>query len=771
MLWITDMKILIRLICVFIICFSTLPTGGNAQELTRHEAIAAYIYNFAKNVQWQNEDAIKEFNILIFGEDKNIAQQLLDLSIAKTLRDKPIRVSSSKSLKSCDSAQLIFVTKGAEQNFIDIFDRIEGKNILLVSDCYPDKRLIMINFIESENGTLRFEINKANIINQHLLVMQDIILLGGTEIDVAALYREGQQSLRKLQKRTDDLEGTMKRLESAIAVRTKEIQAQKDSLDSQALKIQKQQKILDAQSQEFKEREKELKAQIQKAHEQQLLYEAKSRELEKQKDDLKKGNEILWAQRDKISRQQTEILSQSKILKKQGTTIHRQKSILYLLLIIIVLIAVLVVTVYRGYKNKQKLNRELELKVAERTGELRSSNEQLSIELAERKRAEKALKDSEAHYRLLFERNPVPMLMYESGSLIILAVNDAFTAHYGYSKAEALALHLTDLYPESEKKAIADLTTTLRGQAYAGEWHHLKKDGTVITIEAHSDGFSFEGRASRIAVITDITKRKRAEAELEDYRRHLEDMVRERTAELAVARDRAEAADRLKSAFLATMSHELRTPLNSIIGFTGIILQGLAGPLNTEQRKQLEMVQNSARHLLALINDVLDISKIEAGQLEVHSEQFDLRASIMKVAGIVKPLAEKKGLDLRLEVAENIGMFMSDPRRVEQVLLNLLNNAIKFTAHGVVTLHAEIVPGSIRISVADTGIGIKPEDLNMLFQPFRQIDSGLTRQHEGTGLGLAICRRLVELLGGEIRAASDWGKGSVFTLILPMKGA
>ncbi len=252
--------------------------------------------------------------------------------------------------------------------------------------------------------------------------------------------------------------------------------------------------------------------------------------------------------------------------------------------------------------------------------------------------------------------------------------------------------------------------------------------------------------------------------------------------ELAQAKTQAEAADRLKSAFLATMSHELRTPLNSIIGFTGIMLQGLAGPLNPEQTKQLGMVQGSARHLLALINDVLDISKIEAGQLEVRAEPFDVRASLEKVAGLVKPLAEKKRLALRVNLSPTIGQAVSDRVRVEQVLLNLLNNAIKFTERGEVGLVAEAVPDfksrthrvpqpAIRMRVVDTGIGIKPEDLTKLFQPFRQIDTGLTRQHEGTGLGLAICRRLAEMLGGEISVKSTWGEGSTFTFVVPVTRA
>ncbi len=245
---------------------------------------------------------------------------------------------------------------------------------------------------------------------------------------------------------------------------------------------------------------------------------------------------------------------------------------------------------------------------------------------------------------------------------------------------------------------------------------------------------------------------------------------REQAQILKRALMRAEEADRLKSAFLATMSHELRTPLNSIIGFTGILLQQLAGPLNKEQVKQLGMVQNSSRHLLALINDVLDISKIEAGQMGVTLTRFDLRALMAKVSENIRPQAERKGLSLVVRLASEIGAWESDPRRVEQILLNLLNNAVKFTDRGTVTLTAEVVSEELVVRVADTGIGIKSEDLRQLFQPFRQVDTGLTRQHEGTGLGLAICRRLAGLLGGVINAASDWGKGSVFTFTLPKKG-
>ncbi|MBI4879069.1 MAG: CHASE3 domain-containing protein [Planctomycetes bacterium] len=306
------------------------------------------------------------------------------------------------------------------------------------------------------------------------------------------------------------------------------------------------------------------------------------------------------------------------------------------------------------------------------------------------------------------------------------------------------------------------LVKTRTGQPDEHEWTFIRKDGSrvpvLLTVTALRDATG--AIRSFLGIARDITAQKRAEA-----------AMRKSYDQLALAKERAEAADRVKSAFLATMSHELRTPLNSIIGFTGVLLQELAGPLNAEQRKQLQMVRDSARHLLALINDVLDISKIEAGELRVDAAPFDLRASIEKVAGIVKPLAEKKGLRLDVTLPRESVETVGDPRRVEQVLLNLLNNAIKFTERGSVALTVRLSVSHLEIAVSDTGIGIEPHDLATLFRPFRQVDSTLTRAYEGTGLGLAISQRLARLMGGELRAESEWRKGSVFTLALPLTRA
>lgn len=239
---------------------------------------------------------------------------------------------------------------------------------------------------------------------------------------------------------------------------------------------------------------------------------------------------------------------------------------------------------------------------------------------------------------------------------------------------------------------------------------------------------------------------------------------------LKLQTERALSADRLKSAFLATMSHELRTPLNSIIGFSAIIEQGLAGPVTDEQKKQLGMVLTSARHLLALINEILDLSKIEAGQLELEMKPFVLNESIRHVVELLKPQAEKKQLRLSFESEVEV-QVVSDRRRIEQVLMNLAGNAIKFTEEGSVKITLRTTGAtSACIEIVDTGIGIQRADLERLFKPFQQLSSGLARPKDGTGLGLSICKKLLHLLGGNIAVRSEWGAGSTFVVNLPVDG-
>ena len=412
----------------------------------------------------------------------------------------------------------------------------------------------------------------------------------------------------------------------------------------------------------------------------------------------------------------------------------------------------------------------LKSKVNQRTRELEALN--------------RTLQTSEQKYReLVMLANSIILRFSRDGRITFL--NEFGRKFFGYSEAEIVGQRLKDtILPEKDSFG-NDLSNLLENiftdpQKFERSVNeNIRHNGERVWIDwCNRMVQDAHGAVQEVlSVGSDVTDRIHAEEEIrrlnQNLRREaeiLEQRVVLRTAELAAAKERAESADRLKSAFLATMSHELRTPLNSIIGFTGIMLQGLAGPLNDEQQKQMRMVQNSSRHLLALINDVLDISKIEAGQLDLVPAAFELRQSVEKAVKMVAPLAEKKGLDLKLEIDDGAGAITADQRRLEQVLVNLINNAVKFTEQGTVWVSCRADGEGYILAVSDTGIGIRPEEIAGLFQPFHQIDTGLSRKHEGTGLGLSICKKLVDMMGGRIEVQSEWGKGSTFRLWMPRQG-
>jgi signal transduction histidine kinase len=230
-------------------------------------------------------------------------------------------------------------------------------------------------------------------------------------------------------------------------------------------------------------------------------------------------------------------------------------------------------------------------------------------------------------------------------------------------------------------------------------------------------------------------------------------------------------ASRMKSAFIANMSHELRTPLNAIIGFTGALLMKLPGPLTTEQDKQLNTIRTSARHLLSLINDILDVAKIEAGKVTLEVQKVQCQSVVRDVVDTLRPLALQKNLTLELDLADTPIVLETDQRALTQILLNLGNNAIKFTESGSVRVSLAQRQGEgqqmVEFSVADSGAGIREEDQAKLFQAFSQLDSTSTRHAEGAGLGLYLCQNLANLIGGSLFFKSDFGQGSVFTLALP----
>ncbi len=503
------MKPLIQVFKIAIIFSIVQSSNINAQTLERQEAITAYIYNFANNIEWQNEEAINEFQFLILGEDKDVFNEMKILSNTKTLKGKPINIVSKLSLDNFDGVQLIYITKDQENSITELFDEIEGKNILLISDGFQDKRLIMINFIESGKGTLHFEINKANIINQNLRFTDDLVLFGGTEIDVAALYREGQQSLRSLQKHTDNLETDLKRLEHTITSKTQEMQVQKDSFDrqmlaqndslnNQTLKIQDQQKTLSNQSQLLEEKQIDISTQDQKIQEQQNILDDQYLESEKQKEELNKGIELLQDQKDKI-------LSQTKILEEKTGTINKQQNVLYLLIIITILVIVLVLLIYNRYKSKQKLNKVLESKVKERTNELLNAKEKAERNEIEMERAQKLAHIGSWNLDLATNRVNWSKELYKM---------------YGFDPAFPPPL-LNDsqkLFTQESWELLSSsiARTGETGTPYNIELKTIRKDRSNGWMWAHGEAIKDEnGKITRLwGAAQDISERKKIEEEL-----------------------------------------------------------------------------------------------------------------------------------------------------------------------------------------------------------------------------------------------------------------
>ncbi|HWM78450.1 MAG TPA: ATP-binding protein, partial [Methylomirabilota bacterium] len=309
------------------------------------------------------------------------------------------------------------------------------------------------------------------------------------------------------------------------------------------------------------------------------------------------------------------------------------------------------------------------------------------------------------------------------------------------------------------------------------------RTGAPLPVEAISGKIVSEhGEVTAIVTIlhdrTEELERARLYEQLKRASSELEQKVREATAELTRQNEllrrshfEIEQASAAKSQFLANMSHEFRTPLNAILGYTSLLLQGISGELGPQQERNLTRVDSNARHLLAIINDILDISRIEAGKMPLHMSTFPISELIREVIAELEPLIHRSRLSVRVEAGRKLPALGSDRAKVKQIVLNLVSNAIKFTPTGtvIVSVRQDAATSEVSISVSDTGIGIKSEDQERVFEDFRQADNSPAREYGGAGLGLAICRRLAQMLEGRLGLASAVGQGSTFTLTLPRR--
>lgn len=391
---------------------------------------------------------------------------------------------------------------------------------------------------------------------------------------------------------------------------------------------------------------------------------------------------------------------------------------------------------------------ELELRVKERTSELTAANEKLQCEIEERKRIEKEL----LLKAQLLDRATDSIIVHGlDGSFIYM--NETFYKSRGYSKDEMMSMNVRDLitldnsclWEQRIKKII------VKGEGVF-ESVHVCKNKSIIPVEVHARIIESEGKELILSVSRDIRERKLAE-------------------KMQFDNERLMNANRAKSEFLAKMSHELRTPLNAIIGFSELLLMKTAGELNEKQAHYIENVNKSSKLLLDLISDILDLSKVESGKIELVIEKISVPETIVDALDMIKEKAAKRNIVINRDLDPLLDFIEADSQRIKQILLNLIDNAVKFSKDvgGEITIITKKVDGMAQFSVRDTGIGIKEEDIGKLFKEFEQLDSGTSRKYGGSGLGLSISKKLVELHGGTIQAESTYGVGSTFTFLLPIR--
>jgi len=378
-------------------------------------------------------------------------------------------------------------------------------------------------------------------------------------------------------------------------------------------------------------------------------------------------------------------------------------------------------------------------------------------DITDRKRAEEAL----AVWKHVFEQSEIGIAVSDVETNALQFLNVAYAEMHGYAVEELVGQQSFDVAPNELRTNLRESLRHIESKRHRTfETTHVRKDGTEIPVlVSRTVARTGHGRAFVVTSVIDQTERKRAER------------ASHRSVELEAQNRRIQEASRLKSEFLANMSHELRTPLNSILGFAEVLLDGEVDPSSPEHKEYLGDILTSGRHLLQLINDVLDLAKVEAGKLEFHPEAIELASIVGEVTAILRTTAATRRVRLDVRIDPSIGELTIDPARLKQVLYNYLSNALKFTpAGGAVTVRA--VPEGLdvfRLEVEDTGIGIAPADLGRLFIEFQQLDGGVAKRHGGTGLGLALTKRLVEAQGGTVGVRSTLGRGSVFHALLPRR--
>lgn len=739
-------------------------------QITDVDVKVAYIYRFTNYIEWPKAKSVDKFVIGVYDNNDRILTKLKYLAKNRKVNNQKIEVVNITDLTNLPNKNLHILYTGSVYNTkIDrVFSAIKDKNTLLITDNTKAKEAVMINFLPSEQeGTVRFEINKKNTLDAGLVVKPDILLLGGSYIDVRKLFQEKEQQLA----------------------------AEKDKLDKSIKLVSEQRKIINAQNQTIADNEQLITQKNTEIHEQNIQLQNLKKQISNQQNKLEtlavninkkqqllnKKTEILNRQDHQIQKQKNDILStkvkldqqklqlknqkkqiaeQEDVLFKQMTQLQLQRNLLFGFIAMIVLVLSLAYFIYRSFRIKQKANKQLE----KYNHEIEAANQELV------KLSIVASKTSNA-----------VVIANKYGN--IEWINEGFTRLFGYEYDELLNTFGNNLVSDFSSSLIRKKLEQCRQTKQTVNYLALNKAKNGKKLWMHSSLTPIldeKGEIKKLIIIeANVTDLKIAEenikkqkeeiekqnAELEKYRNHLETIVRMRTEELLIAKEKAEESNRLKSSFIANMSHEIRTPMNAVLGFSRILTsQKLTREKSAEY---VNIINSNAKSLIRLIDDLIDLANMEAGKLFIKKISVDIHVMLNELYMIYKEKlsVEKPGVTIKLHLdsAEEKNIIYTDRLRINQVLINLLDNAVKFTSQGKIEFGYKILnDDTIQFYVSDTGIGIEKDKHQFIFERFSKIENNKGKLYRGTGLGLSICKMIITALKGEIGVESIVGKGSTF---------
>jgi PAS domain S-box-containing protein len=727
---------------IFFICLLTLSSVINlySQQFPRKDVIASYIYNFAQNTQWTNEERINEFHFKIISSDKTIFEELYKLSLRKKIRNKSITITIEDHLTSLENVQLVFVAKDKEECLADLFAEIEGKNILLISDNYDNKKIVMINFYETKEHKLKFEINKANIISQGLTLLPDMVLLGGTEIDVAVLYWESQVSLRTIQKQLETLQQHEQELKTKITTREQEIKRKQQVINSQTASIDLQTSQLITQKKELQKLIIDIEITRNTLNKQTKIISQREKELNEQKNEIDRREKVLITQQEKIDNQNIEIDTQAKSLKRQSITITKQQNAVYFLVIILLLVVGLFGAIYMGYKHKKE------------------ANIRLTKEIEERIKVEEALGKSED----LYNNAPCGYHSVDKDGVFV-RINDTELRWLGYQRNEMIGIMKFDELITGESLKIYEENfprfKTI-GKVHDLQFDLIRKNGTILpvllsaTAITDKDGVFLMSRSNMF----DITLRKLAEEEIHKLNQELEQRVAERTSQLEIANKELES-------FSYSVSHDLRAPLRSIDGFSLVLLEGYQDQIDAQGKNYLQRIRLATQRMAQLIDDMLNLSQVSRCDMDI--QQVNLSEMVRKIADEHQRTQPERTVNFIIQ--EEI-VALGDSRLLSIVLENLIGNAWKFTSkHPIAHIEFGLQQQEYQkvYFVRDDGAGFDMNYAQKLFGAFRRLHT--IEEFQGTGIGLATIKRIILRHGGKVWAESEVEKGATFYFTIPLK--